>query len=280
MNRRRGKWGEAVASVLICVCSIAPLAWMLRVSLISKESLYRFPASPLSDEVTAENYRALLGFDPDEMLIANNFSSAFANSLVTCMFATAAVMVVAALSGYVFARKENAATNALFAVMLVTMVLPAYSVMLPLYRIMMALGLLDTIRGIVLIYVSAFMPLAIWIMRNSFRSIPADLEEQARIDGAGPFRAMLTMLPVVAPGAVAAAAITFLSAWGQYAIPLVFAPFEAQPITVFLTTVSGKLGVNFGLIGAGGMLALLPPAVVALALNRYLVTGLTKGAVK
>lgn len=280
MNKKKSRIFIAGVSILIFLYSIVPISWMIRTSLLEKSELYKLPAKIFNKNITPEYYKQILGIGKENILIARNFKDAFGNSIWIALAATICVCIIAILTGYVFARVNTKATNILFSVLLVTMVLPAYSVMLPLYRIMMKLQLLDTILGVTLIYISAFMPLAIWIMKSFFESIPHEIEESAWIDGASRFKSMCLIMPIAAPGIIATAIITFLSAWSQYAIPLVFASSDAQPLTVFLTTLNEKASVSFGLISAGGVLTIIPPIIIVICLNRYLLKGLTTGAIK
>lgn len=280
MSKRRKICVQIIVFVLICIYSLLPISWMIRTSLLEKFELLKSPADFFPDDITWENYKQILGINSENVLTSRNFRTAFSNSVVEALEATIIICVIAVLAGYVFARVKSKFTNILFGILLITMVLPAYSVMIPLYRLMIILNLLDTVTGVVLIYVSAFMPLAIWIMRSFFETIPIGIEESSWIDGASRIKTLFLILPIALPGIIATAIISFLNAWSQYAIPMVFSSSKAQPLTVFLTTLSGKSSINFGLISAGGFLTILPPIIVVVFLNRYLVSGLVKGAVK
>jgi multiple sugar transport system permease protein len=154
--------------------------------------------------------------------------------------------------------------------------------MIPLYRLMISLKLIDTYLGITLIYVSAFLPLALWLMRSVYESLPISLEEAAWLDGAGRIYTLVRIvLPLSAPGLIAAAILTFLNAWGQFIVPLVFSPTLAtKPLTVLLPEFVTRNYVDYGLMNAAGMLAIVPPILLVLFLNRYLVSGLMAGAQK
>lgn len=267
-------------TVMICLYSLVPLYWCLRTSLMAKSDLLKAPPSWLPKPLTFDNYQQLFGLSSTDSILNNQFIDAFANSLVVCLVCTLFVCVIAILSGYVFARWKFKGSNFIFWILMTTMVLPAYSVMIPLYRIMTILELMDTRIGIILIYISAFMPLAVWLMYSFFTSIPKEIEEAAWVDGAGRFRAMFILLPIALPGIIAVAIITFLSAWSQYSIPLVFASSRAQPLTVFLSTMVGKTSIHYGLMSAGGMLSVIPPVLVVIFLNKYLISGLMKGLTK
>lgn len=279
-SKKARRYVLMVISIMVFLYSLVPLLWALRISVISKEELLKSPPQWFPKEVSLDNYREFFGIGNSHGLTARNFSDAFYNSMITCILATIIICIIALLAGYVFARWEFRGREMLFGTLLMTMALPAYSVMLPLYRIMIALNLMDTITGVVLIYVSAFMPLAIWIMRSFFLTIPLEIEEAALIDGASYLGALRQVIPLVIPGIISAAIISFLSTWSQYTIPLVFSASKTKPITVFLTTLIGKTSINYGLLAAGGIISIIPPTIIVVCLNKFLIQGLTKGAVK
>ena len=165
--------------------------------------------------------------------------------------------------------------------MVATLAIPGYAVLIPLFRIMICTHMVDTFVGITLIYVSAYLPLTLWLMRSVFESLPVSLEEAAQIDGAGRLYIFARIvLPLVGPGLTAAAILTFLGAWGQYLVPLVFSPTLAKPLTVLIPEFAGKNFIDYGLITASGSIAIIIPALVVIFLNRYLVSGLLAGSIK
>jgi multiple sugar transport system permease protein len=146
---------------------------------------------------------------------------------------------------------------------------------------MIGMHLIDTFAGITLIYVSAYLPLTLWLMRSVFEALPVSLEEAAQIDGAGRLYVFFRIvLPLVGPGLTAAAILTFLGAWGQYLVPLIFSPTATKPLTVLIPEFATKNFIDYGLITAAGAIAIVIPALVVIFLNRYLVTGLLAGSVK
>jgi multiple sugar transport system permease protein len=165
---------------------------------------------------------------------------------------------------------------------LATMALPAYATLIPLYRIMSTFGLVNTYTGIVLVYVSGFLPLATWIMHNYMTSLPVSIEEAALVDGASRMGVLWrVVLPLARPGIISTTIITFLFAWGQFLFPLVLSSdLSTQPLTVVITALQGRHVVPFGLLSAAGILAIILPAAIAVTLNRYIVSGLLTGSVK
>ena len=205
------------------------------------------------------------------------FSRAFANSLITSLAATALVVIMAALGAWAFVRLEFPGRNVRFVLVVATLAILAYTVMIPLYRLMISLGLIDTCTGVTLIYVWAFLPLALWLMRSVYQAMPLSLEEAAWLDGTSKLCAFVqVVLPLAGPGLVACG---ILSAWGQFMVPLVFSPTLAtKPLTVLIPGFVSRNYVDYGLMNAAGIIAMLPPMV--LFLNRYLVSGLMAGAGK
>lgn len=267
------------ALLLILCWTLFPIYWALRTSLLNDADITSQPIKYFPNPASINNYLHLLGFH-EQTSIWQSFSRALSNSLITCLLATIIVVIISVVSGYVFARLEFHGKNMIFFMVLITMALPAYTVLIPLYKIMISLELVDTQRGITLIYVSAFVPLSIWVMRNYFKTIPKELDEAAMVDGASKLRALWTILPLTLPGVITAAILTFLNAWSQFLIPLVFAPSETKPLTVLITEFNGRYTMEYGMITAAGMLTMIPPILIVLFLNRYLINGLMSAAVK
>lgn len=191
-------------------------------------------------------------------------------------------VTLAAFGGYAFVRLRFPGRDLIFVLVVATLAIPAYTVMIPLYRLMVSLRLVDTYVGVTLIYVSAFLPLALWLMRSVYQSLPLSTEEAAWLDGAGRlYTLVFIVMPLAAPGLIASAILTFLSAWGQFMVPLVFSPTLAtKPLTVLIPEFVSKNYVDYGLMNAAGVLAIVPPILVVLFLNRYLVRGLMAGSGK
>lgn len=274
------KVGFRAAIALILFWSLAPIYWAIRTSLLPESELMAIPLKYIPIPFSLENYAQLFGLEAGNAAIWIQFKRALINSLISSGLSTLIVIFISIFSGYAFARLNFKGRNLIFSMVIVTMALPAYAVMIPLYKIIVELGLIDTQTGITLIYTSAFAPLAIWLMRSYFMTIPIELEEAALMDGATKLRAILTILPIALPGLIAVAILTFLNSWSQFVIPLVFAPMETKPLTVLITEFVGKGFINYGMMTAAGMVTILPPVVIVLLLNKYLVSGLTTGAVK
>jgi ABC-type glycerol-3-phosphate transport system permease component len=204
------------------------------------------------------------------------------NIFVECAAATLGTVLLATLAAYAFARMRFRGRNLILYGVLATMALPAYATLIPLYRIMSSFGLVNTYTGIVLVYISGFLPLATWIMHNYMMSLPVSIEEAALVDGASRMQVLYrVVLPLARPGIISTTIITFLFAWGQFLFPLVLSSdLSTQPLTVVITSLQGRHEVPYALLSAAGILAILLPAAIAVTLNRYIVSGLLTGSVK
>ncbi|MCB8836352.1 carbohydrate ABC transporter permease [Aurantimonas sp. VKM B-3413] len=278
---------KAFAILVLVLWSLGPIYWALATSLTRPDELVSRTPHFFPPHVTFQHYARLFGGSSVSQgntvqSVWPEFSAALLNSLVTSLGATVVTVAIAAFGAYAFVRLRFPGRNILFILVVATMAIPAYTVMIPLYRLMIQLGLIDTYVGITLIYTSAFLPLALWLMRTVYQAMPIALEEAAWLDGAGRIYTLVRIvLPLAAPGLIAAALLTFLNAWGQFIVPLVFSPTLAtKPLTVLIPEFVTRNYVDYGLMNAAGILAIIPPIVLVIFLNRYLVSGLMAGAQK
>lgn len=282
-----GTVGQVLAGGLVLLWSLGPIYVALSTALMRPTDLTSSPAHLFPPAVTLEHFGHLFGATSTSQgntvqSVWPQFRQATINSLLTSTLATLVTVAFAALAGYAFTRLKFRGRDLMFGLLVATLAIPAYTVMIPLYRMMISAHLVNTYLGITLIYTSAFLPLALWMMRNFYQTVPIELEEAAWIDGASRLWTLWrVVLPLAAPGLVAVAILTFLSAWGQFIVPLVFSPtLKTKPLTVLIPEFVTRNSVDYGLMNAAGILAMIPPVLVVLFLNRYLVRGLTAGAGK
>ena len=268
---------RAVGVLAIVAWSLGPVAIGLVTSLSTEADVQAVPAHWLPDTPTLSNYQALLGGDtvqggirtPSEV---KAFGSAMANTAVVTVEAVVACVIVSVFAGYAFSRLRFFGRRAAFVALVVTLEVPVFALLAPLFQLMAGAHLIDTQLGLVLVYVSAQAPLAVWLLYNYCRELPIEPEEAALIDGCGRFAVFWRIaLPQMRSGIAAVSAIVMLSVWGQFLVPLLFAPTIAtKPVTVLITEFVGKYNSNQPLIVAAGMLALVPPAIVAILLNKQI----------
>jgi multiple sugar transport system permease protein len=269
-----------VVIALILVWSAFPLYWALNTSFTTISAAQSVPAHFVPSPFTTRNYHSLLSQGNGG--VATQFWHSFLNSTIESGLATLLTVVIALFAAYAFARLEFRGKRVILVAVLATLLLPVYATLIPLYRIMSSVHLVNTYLGIVLVYTSGFLPLAIWIMYNYFASVPRELEEAAFVDGATPVMALWrVMIPVSGPGIAATAIIVFLMGWAQFIFPLVLSSnLATQPVTVVVAALSGQRVVPFTLLNAIGVLAAALPGVIALILNRYIVQGVMAGSIK
>ena len=273
-----------VGVAVLLLWSLGPIYWTLASAITPSADFSIRPIHFVPQNFTLDHFERLLGINVDRIggvLVWAQFRSALFNSLVTALAATILCVAMSALGGYAFTRLNFPGRRLIFIAVVATLAIPGYAVLIPLYRLMIGAHLVDTYLGVTLIYISAFLPLSLWLMRSVFESLPVSLEEAAQIDGAGRLYIFFRIvLPLVGPGLTAAAILTFLGAWGQYLVPLIFSPTVTKPLTVLIPEFATKNFIDYGLITAAGSIAIIIPALVVIFLNRYLVSGLLAGSIK
>lgn len=276
---RRRSLARPLGVAFILVWTLLPLYWVLNTSLQTDAQISAKPANYIPPTPSIQNYLTLLGGSGD---LSDSIRQSMLNIFIECTAATIVTVVLATLAAYAFARMKFRGRSVLFYAVLATMAFPAYATLIPLYQMMTGLGLVNTYTGIVLVYVSGFLPLATWILYNYMSSLPIALEEAGQVDGASRMRVLWhVVLPLARPGIVSVAIITFLSAWAQFLFPLVLSSdLSTQPLTVVIAALQGRHTVPYSLMSAAGVIAVAVPAVIAVVLNRYIVSGLLTGSVK
>ena len=279
MKQRSQRWVRRAGVAFILLWTLIPVYWAVNISLQTDLQGTAKPSNYLPPTPNLENYFTLLGGTGE---LPDSIRASMLNSFIECFVATAVTVVLSALAAYAFARMTFRGRNVLFYAVLATMALPAYTTLIPLYQIMTSFGLVNTYTGIILVYVSGFLPLATWILFSYMSSLPLALEERQLRYGANRMQVLWhVVLPLALPGIISTALITFLFAWGQFLFPLVLSSdLSTQPLTVAIASLQGRHVVPFTLLSAGGVLAMAVPAVIALFMNRYIVSGLLTGSVK
>lgn len=263
--------------------TLLPLIWLLLSTIQTQASLLRVPPQILPDAVTLQNYIDI--FKPaafGENSGQSTFLLALRNSVLISLGTTVIAMLFGTLAAYAFARFNIPRKRPLLLVVLGSQLLPPISVIIPLFRMFKSAGLLDTLFALILAYSTFSIPFVVWIMAGYFQSVPLELEEAARIDGATRFQSFLSIaLPLAAPGLAATAIFTLLNAWDEFFFALIFtSTYASKTVPVALAEFIGRHSVNWGMLVTGGLIASLPPIVLSLLFYRYIVSGLAAGGVK
>jgi ABC-type glycerol-3-phosphate transport system permease component len=258
--------------VLLAAATLFPLAWMVLTSLRPSNTV--FSGAFLPEQLTLDAYR--------EAWESTGFGSHFLNSLVITVVTVAGTLLLATLSGYAFAMLRFPLRNTLYFVLLSTLMMPAPALIIPLYLQVRNLGLLDTRVGLVLLYIGSSAPFAMFLMRAFFETLPRELVEAARVDGAGEFTVFRrVVLPLARPGIATVVIFQSLSTWNEflYANTVIQSP-ELLPLQPVLFTLTGQYGTNWPVLTAALTMAVVPVIVVYVRMQRQFVAGMTLGAVK
>ena len=273
-----------VTIAAILLWSLAPIGLGVITSLSTQADVQAVPDRWLPHQATLDSYRSLLGGTGDfraggTVSESGAFTHALWNSASITMLSTLAILCVAISAGYAFARLRFPGRGALFWAIVATTVVPVFTVVIALFGPMADAHLMDRKLGLVLVFVSTTTPLAMWLVHNHVKQLPTEPEEAALLDGCTHWQAFWHVaVPQMRSGIAALGAIVVLSVWGEFLIPLLLTSTSAsKPVTVLIPEYIGKYTTNYPLLAAAGVLAMLPPTVVALVLNRH-IRGMLSGS--
>lgn len=267
--------------VIALVVILAPFSWLLISSVADKSDLLSIPLKWIPDHISFDRFVDLtVGSSPDAT--AAGFRAALGNSFIVASATTLVGMVVGTIAAYAFSRFRFPGHGWLILAFMATTMLPPIALLLPLYQIMKALSLTDTPLALIIIYSSFITPYVVWLMRGYLDTIPRELDEAARVDGCSRLGALWrVILPVARPGLLSTGLLAFLLAWDEFLYALVITQTDAsKTVPVAINDFIGRYGVDFGRLATGGVIAAIPPVLIAFIFQRYIVAGLTAGSVK
>jgi multiple sugar transport system permease protein len=254
-----------------------PMAWAAIASVMPAEQAAKGPPPWLPSQVDNTNYDALASYGA-------GIGNYILNSVIVASITIVGTLLVGTLGGYGFSRFAFPGKGILFLVILATLMVPFQSILIPLFMWLKQLGLLNTLLGVGLVYVTFQLPFSVFVMRNSFDKVPRELEEAAVVDGAGQIRTLrAVMLPMVMPGVVTIGLFAFLTAWNEFFAALILLTKESSfTLPVLLNaTRQGLYGtIEWGALQAGVVITMVPCLIFYVLLQRYYVSGLQSGAVK
>ncbi len=262
---------------VLALLFLFPIGWSLLNSLKKPSEALAVPPTYLPTEIVFENYTQLTAF--------GNYGVAghVENSAIVALITVIGSLVLSTLGGYGFARFNFPGKNALFIMVLSTLMIPFQSILIPLFVMLVRFELNDTLIGLALVYITFQLPFGIFLMRNSFLAVPREIEEAALLDGCSSLSLLYRMmLRLVLPGIVTVAIYAFINSWNEFLAALIFMSDQDKfTLPVFLTLVrSGIYGtVDWGALQAGVIVAIFPCLVIFLLLQRYYINGLIGGAV-
>ncbi len=256
-------WG---ITVFLAITMIAPFLWMVSVSLMDELEVYHFPPHLVPQDPVWENYPGALTARP--------FGRYFLNSLVFATLVVIGQLFTSATAGYAFAKLSFRGRERLFMVFLSTMMIPAVVVLIPRFLLIDAFGWVDTYAGLVSTELVSVW--GIFLMRQYFRSVPGELEDAARMDGAGPFRIFWTIsLPLAKPALATIALFGFIEAWKNLLWPLIATrSIEMRTVEVGIASFHGMFITNWPYQMAAAVTAVIPVVLLFVLTQRYFVRGI------
>ena len=261
-----------VLTIAYFAFALFPVFWILLLSLKPDEELF---TTYFIFDPTLENYKTVLGTS------GIPFGRFFVNSLIISFGAVAIALVVGVPAAYAAARWKFRGSESLLFTLLSFRFAPELTVIIPLYVIYQQLGLFDSYTGMIWVYQLIALPFVVWILRSYFQDLSPELEQSALLDGYTRLRAFfLVVAPLVRPGIAAVSLISFIFAWNNFVFPLILTASHAQTVTVGALSFLGGNRPNYNFTAAAALIAAIPPLVLAFSIQRYLVRGLSFGAVK
>ncbi|AZP21101.1 carbohydrate ABC transporter permease [Streptomyces aquilus] len=270
-----GRVGQYAALLAYLVFLAFPFLWLLSVAFKSPRELGSLHPTWIPRDPTLDNFRQ--AFDEQPLLRAAG------NSLLAALGAALIAVLIATPLAYVMARRRSLLARAATGWVVVSQAFPLVLVIIPLFLVLKNLRLIDSLFGLVLLYVVWALPFALWMLVGYVRAVPEELEQAAAVDGAGRLRTLVSVTaPLLAPGIVATALFAFITAWNEFFFALVLLKTpEKQTLPVVLTHFIGAEGVaDLGPLAAAAFLATLPSLVVFALIQRRITSGMLAGAVK
>lgn len=266
-----------LAFLSLAVIFLFPITWSVITSVKPPAEAAAIPPTGLPSRITWDNYLKLNEFGAG----AGRY---LFNSISVSVMTVVGTIILSTLAGYGFSRFSFPAKGALFLMILATLMIPFQSILTPLFLILTRLKLQNTLPGLALVYITFQLPFGVFVMRNSFDTVPRELEEAALLDGCSSVSLLYrVMLPIVLPGIITAGIYAFLNAWNEFLAALIFMNQQSMfTFPILLNSVNTGLygAVDWGALQAGVTISILPSILMFLVLQRYYIQGLTGGSVK
>jgi multiple sugar transport system permease protein len=265
-------------AILLAAIILAPVLWLFVMSISPPGDLAAKPLRWWPQHADFSRYGVLLSTAENSAGAA--FTSSLRNSIEIAGMATLAALALAIPAGWAVSRTPSVGWS--LSMVIATYMLPPVALAVPLYMGLAYLGLLNTVFGLALVYLTILAPFTTWLMKSGFDTIPREIEAAAMIDGASLFQTLrIVILPLASPVMATAALFAFLLAWDEFFYALLFTSDQrSKTLTVAIADLAGGRIADYGLIATAGVLAALPPVFIGLVMQRALISGLTSGGVK
>ncbi|KIL42500.1 sugar ABC transporter permease [Gordoniibacillus kamchatkensis] len=275
MNEPKWRTGlRYVILILFLGIILLPMIWMVITSFKPDLELGLYPPSLVPQSWTGDHYM--------EAFQKYNFGIYIRNSVIISVISTTLVIILSSLAAFAIALLPVRGKTIIMMALLIISMFPAVAVVTPLYMLLRTLGWLNSFQALIIPYTAFNLPFAIWILRNYFAELPKDLFEAARVDGATVLQTFYQIfVPLTRPGLFTATVFTFISTWTEFFMALVFNQSkEMRTIPVGIALFNGQFYIPYGTIFAGSIVAILPIILITIVFRKWVVSGLTSGAVK
>ena len=283
--------GLAAASLLLLAYLLLPVFWLVSSSLQTEREIVSVPPHWIPQQPTVQNYRAILatglgqpppanaGFIPST---AGSLLPAMGNSLIVAFAVVVLNLLVAIPAAYAIAKIRFRGRNLALYAVLATRVIPDIALVVPFFLVVRRLGMLDSVGALIVTYLAVTVPFSVFVLASTFEQLPDDLDRAARVDGCSRWQALRhVVLPLVRPALVAVGLFAFLASWNEFLLALMFTQTpRSQTLPIIVAGLTSDFTVSFSFLNAAGVLAVVPPVILAVLFERYIVSGLTAGAVK
>jgi multiple sugar transport system permease protein len=284
MARRkvREKLLYTLLSIPVLFFILFPILWLFSASVSNQVELFTVPPHWIPQQPTLQNYLDIFFPSQAASSVPRTFAVALLNSLKIASAVTVICILLGGLAAYALVRIPFGLNRLTQLGLITTRMIPEVSLILPLFILASGLQLINKPIVLILTYMSFALPYAIWLMAAYFQTVPVELEDAARLDGCSRLGILFrVVMPISVPGLVSTGMFVFLLAWDEFFYALIFtSTLAAKTVPVAIAEFVGRYVVNVNGMMAGGILAAIPPVVIALIFQRYIVSGMTAGAVK
>jgi len=289
----------AVGSVLLLAYVLAPMAWLVSSSLQSEYEIVSKPPHWIPHDPTSQNFAAIFAARTDSVTYetrraadpasggfipstARNLLPALGNSIVVACAVVLLNLLVGVPAAYAMAKIRFRGRQGSIYAILATRVIPDIALVVPFFLFIRNLGLLDSLLSLIITYLAITVPFSVFILINYFESLPDELDKAARVDGCSRWQTLTRIyLPLALPSLVAVILFSFLASWNEFLLALMFTQTpNSQTLPIVVASFTSDFTISFSFINAAGVIAVIPPVILAVVFERYIVSGLTAGAVK
>ena len=259
-----------------------PVLWLFSASLSTQVELFSVPIHWIPQHITFQNYADIIFPDQAVSSVPRTYAIALLNSIKIASSVTVICLIIGSFAAYALTRIPFGFNRSIQLGILATRMIPEVSLILPLFIIASSLQLINKPIVLIITYMSFALPYTIWLMAAYFQTVPIELEDAARLDGCSRLGILFrVVMPISVPGLISTAMFVFLLAWDEFFFALIFtSTLAAKTVPVAIAEFIGRYVVNVNGMMAGGILAAVPPVIIALIFQRYIVSGMTAGAVK